>query len=147
MNQRKINFIDTFNTSSVNFKFYGISHSGDKPNSLLLNEALRLTKSKDLSNVVNPQGYGFCGVHEGVTANFVFLGVWGNVNELWLYTWTSSLDDPTNFILRTGEGLLGCCWDLRVISYERDLWYKYVVQNKDKPDYSKYFEESLDEMH
>ena len=72
---------------------------------------------------------GFLGIHDGRTANFVFVDWWADENELHHHVYVSPTSEPDNLTYATPTGLIACVWDLRVMAFERQAWLDAVLRN------------------
>jgi hypothetical protein len=45
-------------------------------------------------------------------------------------------------ITHTGEAF--CIWELKVIGHERDAWIRHILEQNEKPDFIRYYEDVLD---
>ena len=88
---------------------------------------------------------GFLGIHEGRTANFVFVDWWAEENELHHHVYVSSMAAPAELAYMTPTGLAACVWDLRVMAFERQAWIDTVLRNPKGPDFEAYLKQHLNE--
>ncbi|CAI8941930.1 MULTISPECIES: hypothetical protein [Bacillus] len=62
------------------------------------------------------------------------------------HVYVSSHETPNRFEYVTHHGLIACCWDIKVLSFERDCWVKTVLDNpKDIPNIQEYVQMRLNE--
>lgn len=88
---------------------------------------------------------GFLGIHDGKTANFVFVDWWASENELHHHVYASPLNQPDKLEYITPTGLIACVWDLRVMEFEGQAWLETVLKNPKGPDFEDYLERRLNE--
>lgn len=56
-------------------------------------------------------------------------------------TYIASHETPNKFEYFTPHGLIACCWDVKVLSFERDSWIKAVLDNpKGSPNIQEYLQ-------
>jgi hypothetical protein len=143
---RPIRFLELWEVSGWRLKVYGIAYQGQRPRPELVAAAKRIAQRR-LSQVAadNHYGVGFLGIHDGETANFVFVDWWADENELHHHVYVSPVDHPDKLEYMTPTGLVACVWDLRVMSFERQAWLDTVLKNPRGPDLDAYLERQLDE--
>ncbi|HMQ29116.1 MAG TPA: hypothetical protein PKD53_00240 [Chloroflexaceae bacterium] len=126
-------------------KQYGIAYRGDGPRRALV-EAARAVARAALPRLagVGHYGVGFLGIHDGRGANFVFLSVWADENELRHFVFVSPHDAPELLSEVTGSGLIACAWDLALICFERAAWVETVLAAPARPDLDAYLARRLD---
>ncbi|MFD1739043.1 isochorismatase [Bacillus salitolerans] len=129
--KRSIRFIDVWETQGWSMKLYGISYENEYPKNNLIQDAKELAvKILPLPAKTDARyGVGFIGIHEGAGANFIFIDWWSDENELNHHVYVASHDTPDHYEYATPKGLIACCWDLKVLSFERDSWVKTVLAN------------------
>ena len=145
--QRPIRFLEIWHTDSWRLKVYGIAYGRPTPR-LELVEAAKTVAKERLANVsdrLEHYGVGFLGVHDGRTANFVFVDWWAEQNELHHHVYVSPTDQPAQLSYVTPTGLTACVWDLRVMSFEREAWLETVLRPQSGPDFEAYLERRLTE--
>lgn len=98
-----------------------------------------------IASSIRHYSVGFLGIHDGRTANFVFVDWWADENELHHHVYVSPSDDPNALAYRTPTGLAACVWDLRVIEFERQAWLMNVLRNSNGPDLEAYLQMTLHE--
>ena len=91
-------------------------------------------------------GIGFMGVHKAKEDNFVFIDWWAHENELYHHGWVSTSDNFDTLIYITPNGMIGCTWVLRIISFERDAWANAILTNPRGPDMNVYLTAKLNEV-
>ncbi|MFD1019552.1 isochorismatase [Thalassobacillus hwangdonensis] len=146
--KRPIRFLQLWENGGWSLKVYGISYSSEYPSNKLMDKAKELARDILPFPAVtkNRYGLGFIGVHEGSGANFIFIDWWSNENELNHHVYVESHGDPGMFKYVTPKGLIACCWDLKVLSYERDCWVESVLNNSTgSPDIDLYLNMHLNE--
>ncbi|MBK9735489.1 MAG: hypothetical protein IPO92_11160 [Saprospiraceae bacterium] len=79
-------------------------------------------------------------MHEGREGIFVIINWWLDENMLQHYVYFASYDDPTNFTLYSGNGIISCVWELAVIWFERNAWVEHVLIKSDHPDFTSYLQ-------
>ena len=88
---------------------------------------------------------GFLGVHDGRTANFVFVDWWADENELHHHVYVSPADAPARLEHATPTGLAACVWDLRVMAFERQAWLDTVLKRAGGAGFDAYLRHRLNE--
>ncbi|MFA1822915.1 hypothetical protein ACDX78_22655 [Virgibacillus oceani] len=69
--------------------------------------------------------------HEASEAIFTLVNWWVEGNMLITKVYKSSFESPEEFEEITNSNIAGSCiWELAIISYERNAWVTYVLQNK-----------------
>ncbi|MBY7142653.1 hypothetical protein KFZ56_06090 [Virgibacillus sp. NKC19-3] len=77
----------------------------------------------------------------------MFVDWWTNENELIHHVYVASHENPTDFEYVTPTGLIACCWDLKVLNFERDSWIEQVLNNpKGPPDIDGYLKCHLNDL-
>ena len=128
-------------------KVYGIAYGRPTPRAELV-QAAKLVSRKHLTGSAdgrNHYGVGFLGVHDGRSANFVYLDYWADENELHHHLYVSPSEEPASLEDVTATGLIACAWDVRVLSFERDAWVETVLANPSGPDPEGYLARRLNE--
>ncbi len=146
---RPIRFLELWNYEDWKMKVYGISSAGDNPRGKLVEKAKEI--AMDILPIPaiteNRYGVGFVGIHEGEGASFIFVDWWTNENELIHHVYVASHENPADFEYVTPTGLIACCWDLKVLSFERDSWVGQVLNNpKGSPDIDGYLKCRLNDL-
>jgi prepilin-type processing-associated H-X9-DG protein len=144
---RPIRFLELWQHSGWRLKVYGIAFGRPTPRPELI-EAAKLAAGERLSSVpgsLRHYSVGFLGVHDGRTANFVFVDWWADENELHHHVYVSPADEPTRLAYVTPTGLAACVWDLRVMAFERQAWLDAVLRRSGGPDLHAYLRQTLDE--
>ncbi len=140
---RPICFLELWQPSAWRLKLYGIAYRRVRPNEKLIAAAKRVFEPL-LATAAKPNyRVGFVGVHEGKTADFVFLDFWADENELHHHVFVSPVGKPDELHCVTGTGLSGCVWDLRLQAFERDAWVANVLQHGAAPDLDGYVAATL----
>ena len=144
---RPIRFIEEWREAGWRLKVYGIAYEAERPRAELIEAAKRLARGRLPRPAVaaSRYGVGFLGVHDGRTANFVFVDWWADENELHHHAYTSASDGLEHFDYATPTGLSACVWDLRVQSFERDAWLEEVLKNPDGACVERYMARRLNE--
>jgi hypothetical protein len=144
---RPIRFLELWQPDDWRMKVYGIAYGRPTPRAELV-EAAKVVARKALAETASATNHytvGFLGVHDGRTANFVFVDWWADENELHHHVYLSSDDEPARLVENTGTGPIACVWDLRVMSFERDAWLRSVLRNQHGPDLEEYLAARLNE--
>jgi hypothetical protein len=126
-------------------KLYGIAWRGERPRPALLETARRIADEQLAQEKPNDFRVGFIGPHDGRDACFVFVDFWGNENELFHRVFLSRSNDPKQLTPAENTDSSVCVWDLRVQSFEREAWIKYVLRRPKGPDFEGYLAERLNE--
>ena len=128
---RPIRFLEEWRDAGWRLKVYGIAYKGERPRAPLVETAKRVARARLPQPAMGEgrYGVGFLGVHDGRTANFVFIDWWADENELHHHVYTAASDELENLNYVTPTGLSACVWDLRVQSFERDAWLEEVLKN------------------
>ena len=145
--QRPIRFLELWRPAGWRIKVYGISYRRAAPRPALV-EAAKATAAERLAAVggsVRHYAVGFLGVHDGRTANFVFIDWWAEENELHHHVYVSPTDAPGRLDYVTPTGLAACVWDLRVMAFERQAWLETVLKRAPAPDFDAYLQQRLHE--
>ncbi|WP_369899475.1 isochorismatase [Bacillus manliponensis] len=129
--KRPIRFLDTWEHEGWLMKIYGVSYENEYPREQLI------TVAKKLAATILPQpaifhdryGVGFIGVHDGKDSSFIFIDWWSNENELNHHVYIASHETPHEFEYYTPKGLIACCWDLKILNFERDAWVQTVLNH------------------
>lgn len=144
---RPIRFLELWETSGWRLKVYGIAYGRPFPRPELIMPAKRVAHQRLLESASHQKTYGvgFLGVHDGRTANFVFVDWWAEENELHHHAYVSPTDKPEMLEYVTPTGLMACVWDLRVLSFERQAWVDAVLKNPDASNLEAYLQSRLEE--
>ena len=144
---RAIRFLELWEIAGWRLKVYGITCGSGEPSAGLAAAGKRVVEEKlrQVDAAVDHYGVGFLGIHEGETANFVFVDWWADENELHHHVWASAIDDPIALEYTTPSGVIACVWDIRLIGFERDAWVGAALQNSGGPDLDDYLERRLNE--
>lgn len=143
---RPIRFLELWEESGWRLKVYGIAFGRPLPRPELVAASKRVARRR-LSESAGDQknyGVGFLGVHDGRTANFVFVDWWAEENELHHHVYVSPVDRPEALEYVTPTGLVACVWDLRVLGFEREAWIDAVLKSP-VPDLEAYLQSRLEE--
>ncbi len=142
---RSIRFLELWETSGWRLKIYGIGYQCPLPRPELVAAAKEVAHQRLLESASNQKTYGvgFLGVHDGRTANFVFVDWWAEENELHHHVYISPTDRPDMLEYVTPTGLTACVWDLQVLSFERQAWVDAVLKNP-SPDLEAYLQSRLE---
>jgi hypothetical protein len=144
---RPIRFLELWQPVPWRLKVYGIAYRRGQPRAALVDAAKRAAGERlaTIPATVNHYLLGYLGIHDGRTANFVFLDYWANENELYHHVYVSPTDEPARLEYVTPTGLTACVWDLRLIAFERQSWLENVLQNPRGPDPEAYLQRHLNE--
>lgn len=142
---RPIRFLDLWRVEGWCLKVYGIAFGRPQPRSELVAAARRIAIQQLRSLPAGLPHYhlGFLGIHDGKTANFIFLDFWADENELHHHVFVSPTAYPEQFTYVTPTGLSACVWDLRLQAFEREAWVAHVLQRSASPDFEAYLAETL----
>jgi len=142
---RPIRFLDLWSVEGWRLKVYGIASGRPQPRSELVTAARRIAiqQLRSLPSGLPHYHLGFLGIHDGRTANFVFLDFWADENELHHHVFVSPTAHPDQFADVTPTGLSACVWDLRLQAFERDAWVAHVLQRSVSPDFDGYLAATL----
>jgi hypothetical protein len=136
---RSFRFIELLTLGDWRMKLYGIAWRRELPRAHLLETAKRIA-AEVLRNAV-PNNVGFIGAHDGRKACLVFVDYWGNEDELFHRVFLSPSNDPDALAPATSSDLSVCVWDLRLQSFERAAWIKYMLRKANAPDFHGYLGE------
>jgi prepilin-type processing-associated H-X9-DG protein len=145
--ERSIRFLELWQHAGWRLKVYGIACGGRTPR-LELIEAAKVVAKERLASVPESRRHysvGFLGIHDGRTANFVFVDWWADENELHHHVYISPTDEPARFTYASPTGLVACVWDLRVMAFERQAWLETVLKPSRGPDFDAYLQQRLAE--
>jgi prepilin-type processing-associated H-X9-DG protein len=145
--ERPIRFLELWNEGPWRFKVYGIAYDRPLPRAELLAAAKKIARER-LAQIQRSSPHysvGFLGVHDGRTANFVFVDWWADENELHHHVYISPADQPEQLVYATPTGLVACVWDLRVMAFERQAWLDTVLKSPRGPDLEAYLSQWLNE--
>jgi prepilin-type processing-associated H-X9-DG protein len=144
---RPVRFLELWRHAGWRIKVYGIAHGRPAPRPELVGAARAVAAQRLDAVPASARHYsvGFLGVHDGRTANFVFVDWWAEENELHHHVYVSPADAPARLEYVTPTGLAGCVWDLRVISFERQAWVDTVLKRAGGPDFDAYLQCRLNE--
>jgi hypothetical protein len=142
---RPIRFLDLWRVDGWRIKLYGIAYSRavTRPELVAAAQCIAAQRLRDLSADVRHYHVGFLGVHDGRTANFVFLDFWADENELHHHVFVSPTAHPDQFTYVTPTGLSACVWDLYLQAFERDAWVTHILQRSASPDFYGYLAATL----
>ena len=145
--QRPTRFLELWQQGPWRLKVYGIAYDRAAPRPELI-EAAKVVARQRLAGIpafLPHYSVGFLGVHDGRTANFVFVDWWADENELHHHVYVSPTDEPGKLTYATPTGLVACVWDLRVMAFERQAWLDAVLRNPQGPDLEAYLALRLNE--
>ncbi len=119
---RPIRFLQHWSPGSWKIKVYGISAWSGLPPEELVKPALALAEQTLPADATadGRHGVGFCGIHDGKNARFMFVSWWGKTYEL-NHCLFRSPREIVDF-QPVEKNLIGCTWDLQIVSFERDAW-------------------------
>lgn len=146
--KRPIRFLELWNVNDWSMKLYGISYRNEFPREKIIsaakNLAIKILPTPAITD--SRYGVGFIGVHDGIDASFVFIDWWANENELNHHVFVASHCNDDKFEYFTPRGLIACCWDLKVLSFERDSWVRAVLDHPNgEPNINQYLQLQLNE--
>jgi hypothetical protein len=146
---RSIRFLELSTAGDCRLKVYGIAYGRNEPRPELVAAAkqVALERLASVPAAIDHYSVGFLGIHDGRTANFVFVSYWANENELVHHVYVSPTAEPTRLEYVTPTGLVACVWDLRVLAFEREAWLDAVLRNPPGPDLEAYLSRTLCEDH
>ena len=144
---RAIRFLKEWRDAGWRLKVYGIACYAERPRPQLVETAKRLARERLPQPAANDSRYGvgFIGVHDGRTANFIFIDWWADENELHHHVYSSASNELETLSYITPTGLSACVWDLRVQSFERDAWLEEVLLKPDDESVERYLARRLNE--
>ena len=145
---RPVRFLELWEAAGWRLKVYGIAYGRALPRAELVAAAKKVAEERlreSAAGGAETYGVGFLGVHDGRTANFVFVDWWAEENELHHHVYVSPTDSPGALEYVTPTGLAACVWDLRVLGFERQAWLDTVLRNPDGPDLEAYLLRRLEE--
>ena len=142
---RSFRFIELLTLGDWRMKLYGIAWRRELPRAHLLEVAKRIAAEVLRNAVPNNDEVGFIGVHDGRNARLVFVDYWENEDELFHRVFLPRSDDPDTLAPATSSDLSVCVWDLRLQSFERAAWIKYILRKANAPDFHGYLGERLNE--
>ena len=145
--QRAIRFLGPWEHAGWRLKVYGIAYGRPSPRVELVKAAKQVAAERLASVPESMQHYsvGVLGVHDGRTANFVFVDWWADENELHHHVYVSPADEPARLTYATPSGLAACVWDLRLMAFERQAWIDAVLKRPGGPDVEAYLRHTLNE--
>jgi hypothetical protein len=128
-------------------KVYGIAYGRSLPRPELIAAAKTAAAQRIelIPESMRHYSVGFFGIHDGKTANFVFVDWWADENELHHHVFTSPSNEPERLNYVTPTGLAACVWDLRVIGFERQAWLETILNAPNGPDLEAYLQQRLNE--
>ncbi|GAA0417418.1 hypothetical protein GCM10008934_05440 [Virgibacillus salarius] len=144
--KRPIRFLELWEINDWKIKMYGISYKNDLPSHDLISKAKEIAQQSLPVPAIteNRYGAGFVGVHDGKDANFIFVDWWSNENELQHHVYISTKEEPNMFKEYTNTSLIACCWDLKLMSFERDSWVGTVLNHPSgQPSVEEYLQKQL----
>jgi hypothetical protein len=135
---RPIQFLELWEIESWRMKVYSIASGRRVARPELIAAAWRTARERlALSGNGNHHGVGFVGIHDGKTANFIFIDWWADENELHHHVYVSPSNAPEALEYQTPSGLAACVWDLSLMAFEREAWVETVLK-AGKPDIENY---------
>jgi hypothetical protein len=135
---RPIRWLELYEVGDWRLKVYSIVYDALRLRSGLVVKAKELLTPHLPAVGENIYGVGFIGVHQGRGGDFVFIGWWGNENELFFHVYVVTHDQPDQWQYCNISGPLACTWDLDLIFHERQAWVDTVLANPDGPDIKAY---------
>jgi prepilin-type processing-associated H-X9-DG protein len=145
--KRSIRFLEIWSSAGWRLKVYGIACQRPMPRPELV-EGAKVVAGERLASVpasIDHYSVGFLGVHDGRTANFVFVDWWADEDELHHHVYVSPIEEPSRLTYATPTGLAACVWDLRLIAFERQAWLDTVLMVPHTPDLDAYLRLTLNE--
>jgi hypothetical protein len=144
---RPIRFLEEWRDVGWRLKVYGIAYRWERARAGLVETAKRIARERLPQPAVNASRYGvgFVGVHDGRTANFVFVDWWADENELHHHVYSSPSDELESLNDITPTGLSACVWDLRVQAFEREAWIEEALKKTDGGSVERYMARRLNE--
>ena len=134
--KRPIRWLERYETGDWRLKVYSIAYDALPLRAGLVDEAKNLLTPHLPQVGENVYGVGFIGVHQGRGGDFVFIGWWGNENELFFHVYVAPHGQPWNYC--NASGPLACTWDLNLVFNERQAWVDTVLTNPGGPDIEAY---------
>lgn len=125
-------------------KVYSIAHGRSSARAPLIAaaRATALDRLRLSGGQTENFGVGFVGIHDGKTANFVFVDWWADENELHHHVYVSPSDEPAKLDYKTPSGLIACVWDLALMAYEREAWVETVLK-AERPNLNAYLDRRM----
>lgn len=144
---RPIRFLEVWEIDGWRMKAYSICYGKDVARSELIDAAQRTARERlrATANGTAHYGVGFVGIHDGKTANFVFVDWWADENELHHHVYVSPTERPGDLEYKTPTGLAACVWDLELMAFERDAWVQTILQ-AGEPNLEAYLRTRLNAM-
>lgn len=145
--ERPIRFREIWQHGEWRLKVYTIASGRSEPRGELV-EAAKAVAAETLEAVsptVAHYSVGFLGIHDGKTANFVFVDWWADENELHHHVFTSPCGEPARLQDATPTGVIACVWDLRLMAFERDAWVGTVLRGQEGGNLEAYLNRQLNE--
>jgi hypothetical protein len=144
---RPIRFLELWQREAWRLKVYGIAYRRDVPRLELIEAAKAAARSRlaEIDRSMPHYGVGFLGIHDGRTANFIFVDWWADENELHHHVYVSPTAEPSRLTYAPPTCGIACVWDIRVIEFERQAWLATVLKNPQGPNLDKYLQLRLNE--
>lgn len=140
---RPVRFLELLEYGGWRLKVYGISATGEFPNSDLVEQARGIARAHLPKEAITDQQYGvgFVIVHEGAVGDYVFVDWWwaNDIVQHHLF----GAKKGGGFEYRQPEGAGFCVWELAVIWFEREAWVKHILQKAKSPDLEGYLNERM----
>ena len=132
--KRQVRFLELWLNNNWKIKIYGISQLSEKPEEKFVEIAKQLAEETLLKHASENQHYGtaFITIHRAEMFNQIIIDWWERVNELRHHVFKAEPANPYYFKNITATGEAFCIWELSVISFERDAWYKHVLNAKEE---------------
>lgn len=124
-------------------KLYGISYGRRAVDERLLtaasSAAATVLPAADKPDVF---GIGFVIAHQGQHAEWVLIDWWqaGGILAQRIVSRPYGSDDP---LAQAPPHLLACVWELRITTFERDAWVKFVLAQPSRPNFSAYLDAAV----
>ena len=148
-NDRKIEFHDLITINDWNVKVYTITNKNEFKSFRTLTAAIKeipnwieeIKKSEFELEIYN---IAFLIVHEGIEGVWVLLNWWIDGEILETKVYFSHYKSPAIIAdsIYSPKSLV-CIWELEIIIHERKMWIEHVLMNPSKPNFKKYFQDTL----
>ena len=144
---RPIRFLELWQHEQWRLKVYGIAYRREVPRPELIEAAKTAARTRlaAVEKSMKQYGVGFLGIHDGRTANFIFVDWWADENELQHHVYVSPTEEPSRLTYAPSTCGIACVWDLRVMAFERQAWLDAVLKRPQRPDLDEYLQLRLNE--
>ncbi len=128
--RRALDAIGLWQLGDWQLKTYRIVYGGQAFDERLCEAARQLAKARLAASAPATAHYhlGFIGIHQGKTADFIFIDWWAEENELHHHVYVAPKGQPEAFEYKTPSGLIACAWDMHLMAFERDAWVETVLR-------------------